>query len=72
MISIPNLMGQLLGSNNQMGMLMSLLNPQQQKLISQLRGQPDEKQAEAIAKLCNEKGISKQQLAQIIKQIRGN
>ena len=72
MLNMSNLIGQLMGSKNQMGMLMGLLNPQQQQMISSLQGQPNEKQAEAIAKLCNEKGISKQQLAQIINQLKGN
>lgn len=41
-------------------------------MVNQLQGQSSEKQAEAIAKLCNEKGISKEQLALIIRQVRGN
>ena len=48
-------------------MLSSLLNPQQQQIFSNLMGKSGNEQAAAIAQICNEKGITKDQLAQIIK-----
>ena len=48
-------------------MLSNLLNPQQQQIFSNLMGKSGNEQAAAIAKMCNEKGITKEQLAQIIK-----
>ena len=50
---------------------MGLLNPQQKQAVSQFQNQPNNKQAEEIARICNEKGISKQDLANIINQLRG-
>lgn len=49
---------------------MGILNPQQKQMVSQLQNQPSDKQAEAIANYCNQNGISKDQLAQIISMLR--
>ena len=38
----------------------------QQGLINQFQGMNKQEQAERIAKICNEKGITKEQLASII------
>ena len=54
-----------------MQMMMSMLNPNQKQMVNNFQKQPSEKQAEQIAKMCNEKGISKQDLANIINQLRG-
>lgn len=54
-----------------MSMLMGMLNPNQKTLVNNFRNQTSEKQAEAIAKMCNEKGITKDQLASIINQLKG-
>ena len=67
MINIQNLMSQLMMSNQPQQMLSNLLNPQQQQIFSNLMGKSGNEQAAAIAKMCNEKGITKEQLAQIIK-----
>jgi len=37
-----------------------------------LQQQPTQEQADAIAKMCNEKGITKEQLAKMIYLINGN
>ena len=37
-----------------------------------MQSQPTQQQAETIAKMCNEKGISKEQFAQMINLIYGN
>ena len=53
-----------------MQMMMSMLNPSQKQLVNQFQNQPNEKQAEAIARMCNEKGISKEELSNIINSFR--
>ncbi len=50
-------------------MLSSLLNPQQQQIFSNITAKSGNEQAAAIAKMCNEKGITKEQLAQIVGMI---
>ena len=49
---------------------MSALNPQQKQVINQFQSQSNQQQAEIIARKCNELGISKEQLAQIMKSFR--
>ena len=53
-----------------MSMLMGMLNPNQKQLLSNFQNQNGEKQAEEIARICNQKGISKSDLAQIINSLR--
>jgi hypothetical protein len=62
----------MLLSNQPQQALTSLLNPQQLQLFNTIKSQPTEKQAESIAQMCNEKGISKEQFAQMINLINGN
>ena len=50
----------------------SLLTPQQKQFFNQFQAQPQQQQAETIAKMCNEKGITKDQLAQMFDLINGN
>lgn len=45
---------------------MGLLNPSQKQQVNQMQGLSKEQQAEQIAKMCNEKGITKEQLQSII------
>ena len=54
-----------------MSLLTGMLNPNQKQMLNNFKAQPNEKQAETIARMCNEKGISKDQLAQIISQLKG-
>lgn len=70
MLNFQNLMSQIMSSTNPMQMAMGILNPQQKQMVSQLQNQPSDKQAEAIANYCNQNGISKDQLAQIISMLR--
>ena len=51
-------------------MLMGMLNPNQKQTANQFQNKSKEEQAEEIAKLCNEKGISKEQLQTIINNLR--
>ena len=47
-------------------MLMGMLNPNQKQIANQFQNKTTQEQAEQIAKVCNENGISKEQLTQII------
>ena len=46
--------------------MMSMLNPMQKQQANQFQSKDKQQQAEEIAKICNEKGITKEQLQQII------
>lgn len=72
MINLQSLMSQVMMSNQPAQALMGLLNPQQKSFFNQLKGKPNLEQAETIAKMCNENGITKNQLAQLIGYINGN
>ena len=50
--------------------MMSMLNPNQKQLASQFQGKDRQSQAEEIARMCNDKGISKEQLESIINAFR--
>lgn len=69
-MNLQNLMSQLTTASNPMSLIMSMLNPSQQQLTNQFKGKTTQQQAEEIAKLCNEKGITKEQLQQIINSFR--
>ena len=69
MINIQNLLSQLMMSNQPQQMLSNLLNPQQQQIFNNLSSKSGNEQAAAIAKMCNEKGITKEQLTQIVSMI---
>ena len=45
---------------------MSMLNPNQKEIANQFQNKTTMEQAEQVAKLANEKGISKEQLQTII------
>ena len=65
-MNIQNLMAQMGKSTNPMAMLMSMLNPNQKQLASQFQNKTTQEQAEEVARICNEKGITKEQLQSII------
>ena len=69
-MNIQNLLGQMMNSSNPMQMLMGMINPNQKALINHFQNQPSEKQAAEIARICNEKGITKNDLANIINSLR--
>ena len=71
MLNIQNLLGQMMSSTNPMQMMMNLLNPQQKQAVNQFKNQSNQEQAEKIAKLANEKGLTKQDLANIINALKG-
>ena len=47
-------------------MMMGMLNPNQKQMVNQFQNKPNQEQAEQIAKMCNEKGITKEQLQNIM------
>ena len=49
-----------------MQMMMGMLNPQQKQAVNSFKGQTNEQQAQRIADYCNQNGISKEQLSNII------
>jgi hypothetical protein len=63
-------MAQLGNATNPMTMLMGMLNPNQKQIVSQFQNKTDEEQAEQIAKMCNEKGITKEQLQSIMNMLK--
>ena len=70
-MNLQNLIAQLGNSTNPMQMLMGILNPNQKQQLNQFKGLNNQEQAEKIAQLCNEKGISKEQLQEILSMFRG-
>ena len=69
-MNIQNLMAQLGNATNPMQMMMSMLNPNQKQMVSLFQNKTDEEQAEQIAKMCNEKGITKEQLQNIMSMLK--
>ena len=65
-MNLQNLMSQLGNSSNPMALMMSMLNPNQKQLATQFQNKSKEQQAEEVARICNEKGITKEQLQTII------
>ena len=63
---MQNLMNQLNNATNPMALMLSMLNPSQKNLANQFKNKTTYEQAEEIAKVCNEKGITKEQLQSII------
>ena len=45
---------------------MGMLNPNQKQAVNQFQNKSDQEKAEEIARICNEKGISKEQLQLIM------
>ena len=46
--------------------MMSILNPNQKQVVNMFQNKTTQEQAEEVARICNEKGISKEQLQSII------
>lgn len=50
-------------------MMMGMLNPNQKQMVNMFQGKNSQEQADAIAKMCNEKGITKDQLKNIMNML---
>ena len=48
---------------------MSMLTGNQQQTVNQFKNKTEQEQAEEIARICNEKGIDKEQLQQIVNML---
>ena len=69
-MNLQNLLSQMGNATNPMALMMSMLNPNQKQIANQFQNKSKEQQAEEVARICNEKGISKEQLQQIINSFR--
>lgn len=69
MMNLQNIMGQLMKSQNPMGMIMNMLPNQNLKstFSSLMNSSSDEERAQQIADLCNKNGITKSQLEKALK-----
>ena len=65
-MNIQNLMSQMGKSTNPMAMLLGMLNPNQKQLANQFQNKSREEQCQQIADYCNQNGISKEKLQEII------
>ena len=69
-MNMQNLLAQMGKSNNPMAMLMNMLNPSQKQMVSQFQGKPDNEKAQAIADFCNQNGINKEKLQEIMSMMK--
>ena len=69
-MNIQNLLAQLGNASNPMQMMMSMLNPNQKQAVNIFQNKSSQEQAEQIAKICNEKGITKEQLESIVNALK--
>ena len=69
-MNLQNLMAQLGSETNPMALMMSMLNPNQKQVASQFQNKSAQEQAEEIARLCNEKGIDREQLQNIMNMFK--
>ena len=70
MMNMQNLMSQLGNSTNPLALMMSMLNTNQKQQANQFQNKNKQEQAEEIARLCNEKGINKEQLEDIVNMFK--
>ena len=68
-MNLQNLMNQLSKSSDPKAMLMNMLTGNQQQSVNQFQNKSKQEQAEEIARVCNEKGIDKQQFQQLINML---
>ena len=69
-MNIQNLLAQLNNASNPMTMLLGMLTGNQKQAVNLFQNKTSNEQAEAIAKKCNELGIDKEQLQNIISMLR--
>ena len=59
-------MSQLGNATNPIQMMMSMLNPSQKQIMNNFQTKSEQEQAEEIANYCNQNGITKEQLQNIV------
>lgn len=71
-MNIQNLLGQLNMSSNPMAMVLGMLPNQNLRSVfsSLMNSNSDEERAQKIADICNQKGITKEQLKQMLNNNR--
>lgn len=69
-MNMQNLISQLGNATNPMALMMSMLNPNQKQVANQFQNKTTQEQAEEVARICNEKGITKEQLQSIIQAFK--
>lgn len=69
-MNLQNLMSQLGKSTNPMSMMMSMLNQNQKQLVNQFQNKTSQEQAQQIADFCNNNGIDKAKLQEIMSMLR--
>ena len=65
-MNLQNLIAQLGSATNPLQMMMNLLDPNQKQTVEKFKNKPSQEQAEEIARKCNEMGITKEQVQQIL------
>lgn len=65
-MNLQNLMSQLGNATNPIQMMMSMLNPSQKQIMNNFQTKSEQEQAEEIANYCNQNGITKEQLQNIV------
>lgn len=65
-MNMESLIAQMKNASNPMAMITNILNPSQNQQVKQFQSKSEYEKAEEIAKICNEKGISKEQFQKII------
>ena len=70
-MNIANLMSQLGKSSNPMSMMMNILTPNQQNQVNSFKSLSSNEQAEKIAQIANEKGLTKEDLQRIVNMFNG-
>ena len=69
-MNMQNLISQLGNATNPLALMMSMLNPNQKQVANQFQNKTTQEQAEEVARICNEKGITKEQLQSIIQAFK--
>lgn len=70
-MNLQNILTQIGQSTNPLQMMMNMLNTSQKEQANQFQMKNKQEQAQTIADLCNQKGISKDDLKKIINGLKG-
>ena len=65
-MNLQTIANQLQGATNPLQMMMSVLNPNQKQMLEMFKTKPSQQQAEEIARKCNELGMSKADLEELV------
>ena len=68
-MNIQNLINQLGLATNPAQMMMNMLSPSQKQVANQFQNKTTQEQAEEIARVWNEKGLTKEQFEKLVKMI---